>query len=214
MDYHIGAYVMDSGDVNWRRNGSSFNEFASTVHTSTTRPTTFAAIGTAIPQLYNANPQTRDAMYFVNTQINFTDMDWFAPDFAVDVWQLNRIIHAVARGVSQAPINMLDNLTEQEMSSLANARMLVPGHYTVAREDAIAALVRLFEVRTGSRITGAPTQQTSSFPDIATASPHLRQALLNAEALGFLGFTTNTANPHGEMTWGDTMLILEIILRN
>jgi len=214
MDYHIGAYVQSAGDVGWRRGGGGFDEFASTVSTSTTRPTTFAAIATGIPQLYQATPQTRDALYFVNTQINFTDLEWFAPTFAVDVWQINRIIHAVARGVSYAPINMLDNLTEDEMSSLSNARMLVPGHYTVSREDALAALVRLFEVRTGRRITGAPTLQTTNFPDIANASSHLQQALLNAEFLGFIDFNSAGADPHGEMLWGDVMIILEIILRN
>ncbi|MCL2854847.1 MAG: fibronectin type III domain-containing protein [Defluviitaleaceae bacterium] len=212
MDYNIGAYVRSGGDVDWRRQGSGLDEIAGTISTSTTRPATFAAIATGIPQPFEATPGERDAMYFVNTQITFTDMEWFVPEFAVDAWQINRIIAAIATGATHAPINMLDPLTEQEMHSLTNGRMLVPGGATVAREDALAALVRLYEVRTGRRVAGAPTLQSTSFADIATATPQLQQAMLNAEALGFISGTT--ANPHGEMLWGDTVLILEIILRN
>jgi hypothetical protein len=92
--------------------------------------------------------------------------------------------------------------------------MLVPGADTVTREDALSALVRLYEVRTGRRVVGEPTMETTFFPDIAEASPEMQQALLRAEFLGFLNYSTGIANPHGSMTMGDAMLIFETILRN
>jgi 3-hydroxyacyl-CoA dehydrogenase len=138
-------------------------------------------------------------------------MDWFMADNPINAWQINRMILAIANNANQVAINQ--NLSPAEVDSLTRGGMLVPGAAHVTRQNAMAALVRLFEVRTGNRIT-QPTLAASAFPDIADAAPHLRDALLRAEFLGFLDHGTGLANPHGHLTMGDAMLIFEIILRN
>ncbi|MDR2167946.1 MAG: hypothetical protein LBE35_08885 [Clostridiales bacterium] len=212
MDYNIGAYMRTPDDIGWRRFGAPFNDSAGTITTSTTRLGHFAAIRAGLPTQFYQNPAARDALYFVNTQIAFSDMEWFMPDFPINAWQINRIISAIAR--NDAYVRMNDDLSAQERSSLINSRMLVPGADNVYREDALAGLVRLYEVRTGRRVSGQPTLETTAFPDIAEATPELQQALLRAEFLGFLDFETGQANPREPMSMGDAMQIFEIILRN
>ena len=213
LDYNIASYGRGADDVGWNRLNSSFDEITGRVSTSSTRPQTFAAIGTGVPtQWGETSPAVRDALYFVNSRLAFTDMDWFMADSPINAWQINRIISAIARGETQVAINR--DLTTAEVESLTNGGMLVPGAAEVTRQNALSALVRLFEVRTRSRIVGQPTLANSQFPDIATATPNLRDALLRAEFLGFLDHTTGLANPLGSLSMGDAMLIFEIILRN
>jgi hypothetical protein len=211
LDANIGSFTMTADDVNWRRMETTFNDVAGTLNFSTTRPADFAAIGTGIPlQVGQVSPAVRDALYFVNSQMAFEDMDWFAEDNPINAWQINRIISAIARNQNSVAINT--DLTPQQMSSLSNGGMLVPGAEEVTREAAIASLVRLYEVRTRSRVVGYPTLANSSFTDMSAVTANRQQAMLKAEFLGFLDGPT--VNPHGHLTMGEAMLIFEIILRN
>jgi len=212
MDYNIGSYMRNPDDVAWRRAYEDFNEISNMLNFSTARPGQFAAIGIALPQQFGEMPAAvRDALYFVNSRIAFTDMDWFMADVPIDAWQINRIIAAIATNARSVNIN--DDLTPAQRSSLTNGGMLVPGAAEVTRESAVSALVRLYEVRTRSRVNAHPTLAMSRFADISTASANLQDAMLKAEFLGFLDGGT-TANPHAPLTMGDAMIIFEIILRN
>jgi hypothetical protein len=212
LDYNIGAYVRTPNDTAWRRMGGTFNETTGTITTSTTSTGHFAAIAQDLPVLFDMTPQVRDALHFVNSKVGFQGLDWFAPYVPINAWQINKLIAAVALGSQTVAIS--EDLTPSEMASLRAAGMLVPGADTVTREYAMSGLVRLYEVRTGRRVTGRPGPEYSSFPDIAAASPHLQSAMLRAEVLGFLNFDTGIADPQGTMTMGDAILIFEIILRN
>jgi len=211
LDNNIGAFTRTPDDANWRRVDTSFNNVAGTLNFATTRPADFTAIATGIPlQVGQTSPAVRDALYFVNSQIAFEDMDWFMEDNPINAWQINRIISAIARNQSSVAINT--DLTAAQVSSLSNSGMLVPGADTVTREAAISSLVRLYEVRTRSRVTGHPTLANSSFADMGTVTVARQQNMLKAEFLGFLD--GEIVNPHGHLTMGDAMIILEIILRN
>ena len=213
MDYSVGAYAQSMDDVTWRRMNSTFDEINGRVNTTTTQLQRFAAIGTAVPtQWGDAAPGVRNALYFVNSSIAFTDMDWFMADSPINAWQLNRMILAIANNANQVAINQ--NLTQAEVNSLTRAGMLVPGAGTVTRQNAMGALVRLFEVRTGNRVNAQPTLANSAFPDMASTSANMQNAMLRAEFLGFLDNGTGLANPHGTLTMGEAMMIFEIILRN
>ena len=213
MDFNIGSYVRSADDVNWRRIESSFNDVAGTLNSSATRLQDFAAVGTGVPTQWAAlDPAVRDALYFVNSQIAFTDMDWFMADAPINAWQINRMISAIARRSTTIAINQ--DLSPEEVTSLTNAGMLVPGAAEVTRQNALSALVRLYEVRTGRRVVGHPSLANSAFIDIVTAGANMQDAMLRAEFLGFIDHASEFANPHGHMTMGDAMLIFEIILRN
>jgi len=212
MDFNVGAYVRTPDDADWRRSDSIYSENTGTVSTTTTRPSNFAAIMTAVPQQFNTPPHVRDALHFINSHIILGDMDWFAPDLPINAWQINNMIYAIATG--QRSVELNSELSNQQFNALVNSRMLVPGADTVARQDAMAGLVRLFEARTGRQVSSVPSLNDSFFADIVTADPAFVRAMLQAESLGFLDYATGIANPHGELTLGEAMLIFEIILRN
>lgn len=212
MDFNVGAYVLTANDAQWRRYGGNFNDNTGTIATTTTQPSSFAAIFTAVPQQFANTPAVRDALHFVNSRIVLGNMDWFSPDVPINTWQMNNMIWAIATRAQSADLNA--DLTQAQLNSLANSRMLVPGHDTVTRQDAMSGLVALYEARAGRQVASHPTLENSFFPDIASAHPALQRSMLQAEALGFLGFATNNARPHAEMTLGEAMLIFEIILRN
>ena len=211
LDANIGSFTMTTDDVSWRRMETTFNDVAGTLNFATTRPADFAAIGTGIPlRVGQISPAVRDALYFVNSQMAFEDMDWFAEDNPINAWQINRIISAIATNQKSVAINT--DLTAAQISSLSNSGMLVPGADTVTREVAISSLVRLYEVRTKGRVAGHPTLANSSFEDMGTVTAARQQAMLKAEFLGFLDGTA--VNPHGHLTMGEAIIIFEIILRN
>ena len=211
LDANIGSFAMTPDDVNWRRMPTTFDDIAGELSFDTNRPADFVAIAAGVPlQVGNVSPAVRDALYFVNSQIAFEDMDWFAEDNPINAWQINRIISAIARNQDSVAINT--DLTPQQLSSLNNSGMLVPGADEVTREAAISSLVRLFEVRTRSRVVGHPTVATSSFEDMSTVTAARQQNMLKAEFLGFID--GDAVNPHGYLTMGDAMIIFEIILRN
>ena len=213
MDYSVASYAQSADDVGWRRMNSTFDEINGRMNATTTQLQRFAAIGTAVPtQWGDADPGVRNALYYVNSRIAFTDMDWFMADSPINAWQLNRMILAIANNANQVAINQ--NLAQPEVDSLTRGGMLVPGAGTVTRQNAMPALVRLFEVRTGSRITAQPTLANSAFPDISATASHLQAAMLRAEFLGFLDNGTGVANPLGVLTMGEAVMIFEIILRN
>ncbi|MDR2183486.1 MAG: hypothetical protein LBE55_04870 [Clostridiales bacterium] len=211
LDANIGSFAMTQDDVNWRRMPTTFNDVAGTLNFATNRPADFTAIAAGVPlQVGTVSPVVRDALYFVNSQMAFEDMDWFAEDNPINAWQINRTISAIARNQDTVAINT--DLTAAQMSSLSNSGMLVPGAETVTREAAISSLVRLYEVRTRSRVVGHPTLETSSFADMDTVTAARQQNMLKAEFLGFIDGPM--VNPHGHLTMGDAMIIFEIILRN
>ncbi|MCL2168402.1 MAG: hypothetical protein FWB74_00080, partial [Defluviitaleaceae bacterium] len=176
MDFNVGAYVNTPNDADWRRLGTPFDELTGTVATQTTTLGDFAAIVTALPPQFSPDPASRDALFFVNSRIALADMEWFMPDFPINAWQINNLIRAVATNAQSVDVNA--DIPHAQQTSLANAQMLVPGGDIVLREDALAALVRLYEVRTGRRVTPSSTIETTMFTDIAQATPALQGALL------------------------------------
>jgi len=212
MDFNIGAYVNTPTDNNWRRNGTSFDSFSGVVTTSTTHLGDFAAIATALPQQFNQNPAARDALHFVNSQIALADMEWFAPDTPINAQQINNFIIAIAN--RRQTVNVNQYIPHDTLLSLAAAQMLVPGAETVTRGDAIFALVRAYENRTGQRLAQPPLA-SSMFTDITAAATTAHQAaLLRAESIGLLGWTSTQARPNDALTMGEAMQMIEIILRN
>ncbi|MCL2415683.1 MAG: hypothetical protein FWD01_02615, partial [Defluviitaleaceae bacterium] len=213
MDRNIGAYRIGGDFSYWTRvDNDNFDQRTGMLSHSTTRLGNFAPIGVAAPVLtYGTDTATTNALMFVNSVMQIDGLVSLNPQDNINAWQANKLIAAAARGDNSVNVN--DDLTEQELNSLTSARMLVPGDMTVSREDALAALVRLYEVRSGFPVLGHGDITSSGFADIGLASPNLQTAILKAEHLGFLG-SSGLANPRGDLNFGDFIKIMEIILRN
>jgi len=212
MDRNIGAYRAGGNYTQWTAINHRANEQTGALTFSTTRTGHFAPIGVNPPLMLGASSADINALFFVNSVIRIDELVVFGPNDNVNVWQVNRLILAAARRDSHANINA--DLTPAETSSLTNAGMLVPGAMTVSRDAAIAALVRLYEVRSGFPITGQPTATNSHFIDINQSNPAFLDAMLRAEHIGLLSFDTNFANPQGNLTFSELMRMMEIILRH
>ena len=148
-------------------------------------------------------------MAVVTSILNITDLTNYNELAAVHPNQFNQIIGAVATR-SQA-VAMNTPLSQSQFTSLGRAGMLISGN-TVSREEGIAALVRLLEVRTGSEVSFFPELADSSFPDMQDVSANLQRSLLKAESLGFI--RGNTVNGDAQFTFGDLMYILYTILQS
>ena len=82
--------------------------------------------------------------------------------------------------------------------------MYVPGP-TVTREAAMVVMVNLYEQMTRRIIN--PT--VAAPPDLLNADPENQNAIMKAAHLGFF---SGAANPHGTLTMGDFMQMLDIII--
>ena len=212
MDFNITPHMRTADDVGWIMvDEFDFSDAAGTFRFTTVRPQHITAIAMARPNVApGIDPIVRDALYFVNSQVAFEDLVWFVEDEPISAWQINNMILAIATGERTVTIN--GALNQEQMARLTNGGMLVAGGDTVTREAAAAALVRLYEVRTRTRVSGYPSLQTTGIADIEQVSAHLRQAVLRAEHLGFV--YGPLVSPLGDFTMGEAILVFEIILRN
>ena len=102
------------------------------------------------------------------------------------------------------------SMSQSDYDSLGKSKVLVTGEY-VAREAAINALVKLYEIKTNSQIKNYPTLEQSGFLDIEEADPAYQTGLLKAVKIGL--YTDNTGtDPKGMMNFGELMYMLDIIM--
>ena len=218
----ISGYISQSHTDGWQRVSSNFtppmaspavptiglpgaNVSFSSWHTGF-----YTVISTSAPTVAaGATQTTLPALQRINTQLNITDLTNYNENSQIHANQFNQLLAAVATGETSVSINT--PIDQGMFQSLGRSGMLVSGD-TVSRESGIASLVRLFEVRTGHPVAFFPSVYQSSFSDIGTVSAQFQVPLLKAEALGFV--IGPAINPNAPMTFGDTVLILDIILSN
>ena len=217
----IAGYINHPGTGGWRRLQSDFRPPAPFTITGPSIPCalgsvsfdtrelgSFAVMSTPAAENVGATAVTLPAMQRVNTHLRINDLVNYNENQAIHPNQFNQLVAAAA--MREQDINMNSPLDMGTWQSLGRSGMLVPGDGTVSRQEGIASLVRLIEVRSGSAVSFFPGLAQSSFADMGTVSPERLEAMLKAEALGFI--RGMTVNPNGELTFGDVMHILDIIL--
>lgn len=216
---NISGYEHNPNSGGWQRVASDTSGILATptiptvgmprtgVDFSTRRAGSYSVFST--PAAVGFEGQNVGAMHRVNTHLHITDMPVFDENLPIHPNQFNQLVAAVA--LDQSTVAMNAPLPANLHQSLGRSGMLVPGN-TVSREDGIAALVRLFEVRNGSAVPFYPAPGQSSFADMASVSPANSTSLRRGEALGFI--TGMSVNPSGVMTFGDVFHGLDVILNN
>jgi len=173
----------------------------------------------------NADRPVRDAMLYVASRLRLTGMDVLIPNTAVSAGQLNQLVNAIADNRLNTSLDA--PLSDADRSALTKAGMFTE-RSPVIRQDAIASLVRLYEVKTGRPVTGYKDMFQTPFTDIIQAADAYKTPLLKAAQLGMLNsanawnataggsplYYAYRANPAGYLTMGDMFKMAEIVLRD
>lgn len=203
---HISGYISNSNTGGWQMVPSNHQRGTTNVNFTTNQSGTYGVISSN-PANNVSTAETLLNMQRVNTKLRITDMELYDENRSIHANQFNQIIAAVARRDSTVKMNV--PLSNNDFVSLGRAGMLVSGD-TVSRQAGINSLVRLYEVMSGYPVTMFPSLNQTSFADIINADEQFQTGLLKADSLGF--YRGTTANPSGNLTMGDLMHILDIIL--
>ena len=206
---NMGAYVQDGNTAGWQRLNSAFDTVSKSMNFTSQRSASYSAIGLITPWS-QTQAYTLNQMYAVNSKMNITDLGYYNENADINIVQFNQLIAAALKGSTTVEINQ--PLSTADYNGLGKAKLLVSGNggSPVSREAGISAMVKLFEVKTKSPVSGYPTIGETGYSDIATADAVYRTSLLKAVELGF--YRGVSANPKGKLTFGDAMHMLDIIL--
>ena len=211
-DSNIGAFYYDKSQNAWARLDGKYDSVMARVNTAANKAGDYAVIASAPPaQTGSTDAGANASAYVVNSALHFTDLKAYNPSAYVNAWQLNKIISALANGQKDVAVNAA--LTEAEQQALTKAGLFVSGGTTVSRENAVAALVKLYEVKTRFPVQGYPLLAASPYQDINSAASAAKLPLLKAGYLGFFGDGA-TAAPKQALTFKDMLLMVDIIIQD
>ncbi len=208
LDKNIGAYTADSNSAGWQPVSNKYNNVAATMSFYTPKAGNYSAIAGDVP-VSSVADVNRNEMYNVTTRITISDMASYDSNKVITANQFNNIIAAVAN--NKTAVEMNAHLSNGDFQELGKSKLLVSGT-NVTNEAGVSSLVRLYEIKTQSKIKDYPDITQSSLYDISSADPQYQESLLKADYLGF--FTSASANPKGGMTFGDFMYMLSIVLED
>jgi len=233
FDYpsHVGAYVAHMDTIGWEQRASKPNMNQDSLTFETYDTALYSAISSGTPSVAHLHGSSTDqavidAIQLVNSKIRITDIDVLLPNSAVSAGQMNQLVNAIANDSLNVELNA--PLNHEDLVGLIAAG-LITEKTPVLRQDAIAVLVRLYELRTGRPVIVHKNVLQTPFTDIVQAPEEYHEPLLKAAHLGMLSaanewnrhrandsplFFSYRANPSGFLTTGDLFKILEIVLRD
>lgn len=202
---HLSGHKLSNNSTSWVNLKDDYNILTNRMSFTTNNSGAFSVIGKAVGQVKDY--WNSDDYYTVNTYINITDLYNYDDQKDISASQFNKIVYAI--GTNKDTVAMNDILTNDEMKSLGRSNLLVSGAY-INKEDGISSLVRLYEVKNGNYADRTPLAQ-SGFSDYNSVSDEHKISMEKAIHLGFLD-RSNSISPKSNMTFGDFMNCLSIIL--
>ena len=208
-DNNVGAYFYATATVGWTALPGKYDSGSNSITTSTAIIGSYSVLAKTPPrQTGTADADSNNAAYVVNSAVHFTDVKTYNPNSAVTSAQLNKIIAALAANSRNVAVN--DALTDAERNALTKAGMLVQSN---TRQEAVSALVKLYETKTRYAVQNVPMLAQSPYTDIRYASPSYQVAMLKAGVIGFYGDAAN-ASPNTALLFKDLMLMLDLIVED
>jgi hypothetical protein len=218
--HNINAYINHSATTGWQMLNSTFTpprprptiptigdvDGGAAVTFETIRVGAYTVMSTPPPQTVGGGA-TMANMHRVNAHLMITDMGVYNEATPVHANQFNQILAAII--LNQDTVEMKAPIGQETFVSLGRSGMLVSGH-SVTRQEGISSLVRLFELRIGQPVVMYPGLAQSMLGDMSAVDPQFLTRMLQAEALGC--YRTPTVSPHGYLTFGDLMFILDLVL--
>ena len=198
-----GLFVADTNTASWRDTAGQFCFLANSLNSGIQEPTTFAGVSRMAPQMAVPQSPANAPMQRVATRMTITDMTTFEPSRNITQGEFNNIVNALI--TNQTSVTMGASLSAESERNLTGGRMLAPANLT--RESGIDIMVRLYENRTRQRLT--PMTPENSIPGIQNANPALVRNLRIAADVGFIA---GPLEPHGRLTMGEMMSMVDIII--
>jgi hypothetical protein len=202
---NTGLFQSGANIRGWQDMNGQFSFAANTLRAQTQRPATFAGISRNAPPASAEADANNVALQRVTSRLNITDMTTFNPNREVTANEFNNIVNALVN--NRTTVTMGAQLSAANTRSLTNARLLAPQNLT--REAAIDIMVRLYENRTRQVLT--PMTPAASIPGLQNAAPATHR---NMRVAADLGFITGPLEPHGRITMGELMDMVDIIIQD
>ncbi len=179
----------------------TYDEEVGTINIYTKMLTTYGAVKQG-----QANTAVEpDHYYSVVSQLNITDLRPYSGSNPVYALQYNNLVAGILKDKSE--ITMGASLSTEEYTALGRSGILIAGD-KVKREDAIASMVAVYELKTGQKITTTTSQ--SSVPGISNVSSKNKVAVNKAYDIG-LYYDDNT-NFSATLTFDELFYMIDLVL--
>lgn len=210
VDSNVGLYYDTKSGNEWTRMSFTYDNATGTYNGESAKLATYSVIASAAPVAAGAaNSEASSNIGNVTSRLNITDLSSYNPQKAVSVVQFNNIVAAIAAGKKDAALN--DALSTADYTALSRKGLLLEGS-VVSREQAVNALVKLYEAKTGRQITYyTPLASSPYASEIANADPSYQISMLKAADLGFFDYS-NGARPKDIMSINELFYMTNIIL--
>ncbi len=146
-----------------------------------------------------------DHYYSVVSQLNITDLRPYKGSNEVYALYYNNIVAGIIK--EKPEITMSAQLASDEYTALGRSGILVSGD-KIKREDAIASMVEVYELKTGSRIQRITS--TSNVPGISNVSSKNKEAVAKAYDIG-LYYDNNTTFSE-TLTFDELFYMVDLVL--
>ncbi len=210
IDSNVGLYYDTNTSDLWNRLEFSYDNATGSYNAESARLATYSVIASAAPLAAGeANSLANSNIGSVASRLNITDMTSYKPDGVVSVVQFNNIAAAIAAG--RKDVALSSALSTEDYNALSKKGILLTGS-VVSREQAVNALIKLYEAKTGRQITYyTPLESSSYASEIGSASDIYRISLLKAADLGFFD-TSNGVRPKDVMSLNELFYMTNIVL--
>ncbi len=219
----VDSYYADGNSGGWQKiQGASYNSDEDEVRFSTTK---FANYGVIVKKIVSASSPTVQNNFVATpkkvttvtptpkapAKFTINDASKFTNAKNVTGKQFNNLVFAILNGKMQVTFN--STISQASLNTMKGKGISVPQTATtITREQAMDALVKLYELKSKKTIKPTATVKTTKIKDINKASKQYQMSLLKAQSLGFLNSTTQ-ANPKGKLTYGDLIKMTSILVK-
>ncbi len=193
IDKNVNMYELQNDNFKMIQSNKSIN---GKYKAFTKVPNTYSLIAKSV-----ANSQEiDDSLYNVSNNLIISDMNYYVPEYDITTTQFNNIIYAVAMDSQEIAMN--DTLTQTAYNHLGKSALLVSGTY-VTNEKGIHSLIKLYELKTGSRIM--PTDVSN----INNVSVEYIESIQKAYEVEMF---EEAPNFKSNMTFGEFIYYIDVIL--
>jgi len=210
MDAHVSPlgntaslFRSGTGVQGWQDMMGEYSFAQNNIRAQASTPGTFSGVVRQAPVSTGGNSAVNTAMQGVASRLTITDMHSFDPNEVVSANAFNNIVNAVANRRTTVTLNA--NLSNADRNELSQARWLAPQNLT--REAATDILVRMYERQTGQSLT--PMSTLDTIPGGSGTSAEFQRSVRIAADLGFI---TGPFSPQANLTMGDLMHMLNILM--
>ncbi len=206
-DKNISPYIYDNSSSEWERIDADYDNEEAVLKFKTNDVSAYTSLAISAP--YSDN----ESKYFKSlaNEINITDMKFYNANDSVTANQLSNLLYGIANNKKDIKIN--EPLGQVELNSLSKAGLSLRqmGDINVERQEAINAIAKLYEIKTGSKINEGSIAN-SALSDINNVSAQYLTGILKAEEIGLLN--ASFVRPNEPINIDEMSYMLDMVIKN